>query len=207
MEKMITSIIKAEWAMFQCVNNVGGRAECQDNDQQFYGMRYAQFSAWSEEALTCYLKDVAAALEIGRNLVAEKYLRMMEFTSPYEYAMQEDAIPRLSEEHKALADEICDIMVEQTVPLRTAYPLLCCAGRPLYSSQDESCGTSIQTYQRGELYTYSIETLRALKKHIVQLQQEGRSLAREILSNTTRYYGYKSLEEAEKALFRNMGRQ
>ena len=200
MEEIINNIIQAEWEQFQRTQNVGGRASCQNNYPQFYGMRYGQFAAWSVAVRLSYLNDLSRAREQGRNLVSEKYLRMMEFTFTDEYEGQKDNIPQLTHEHKFLADEICDQMICQTIALQDTFPMLLRAGRPLRSSEDGYGTTSIQTYLRGELYTYSIETLQALKEHLLNLQAEGRSLSGEILKHTVAYYGYKSLAAAEAAL-------
>ena len=200
MESTLKQIIQAEWDMFQHTQNVGGRASCQDNMPQFYGMRYGQFAAWNEETRLSYLRDLTTARDEGRNLVAEKYLRMMESTSPAEYEMQKHLIPRLSDDQKSLVNNICQTMIEDTVPLRQQFPLLSQAGRPLYASEDISGFTSVQTYQLGELGTYSMETLNALQAHIDDLHRQQRSLPKEILTATVLYYGYKSLEEAENAL-------
>ncbi len=59
--------------------------------------------------------------------------------------------------------------------------------------------TSIETYQKGELYTYSTKTLKLLWDHIQRLEAEGVSLAKLIMENGVKYYGYSNLEEAEAA--------
>ncbi len=198
--EIIGDVISREWDMFQQTVNAGGRASCQDDFNTFYGMRFGQFVSWSDTALGSYLADLKAAALAGRNLVAEKYLRMMEHTFPAEYEAQKSALPELSAEQKAAADEICEEMLVMTVPLREKFPRVCGAGRPLRSSEDALRGTSVETYQRGELYTYSLETLLALKEHMDSLTAGGQSLARTILENSVRHYGYESLEKAEKSL-------
>ena len=58
-------------------------------------------------------------------------------------------------------------MIEAIVPehvkwleqLAPEYPMLVGGGRPIHSSEDEKYDTSFETYLRGELSTYSIETL------------------------------------------------
>ncbi|MEG2421967.1 MAG: DUF4125 family protein [Oscillospiraceae bacterium] len=194
----IREIIAQEWAMFQSTQNAGGRAPCQDDHATFYAMRFGQFAAWSEEARVSYLADLTCAGEEGRNLVAEKYLRMMEFTCPEAYAAQRSLLPPLTREQRALADRLCDEMICQTVRLRQAFPLIGGAGRPLYSREDTPCGTSVETYERGELYTYSLKTLQALQRQLEHLEEQGLTLPGEILRNTVKSYGYDSLEAAEE---------
>ena len=50
-EQLIDSLVGAEWAFFQNVNNVGGRASCQDMPQTFSVMRRSQFAIWPDEGV------------------------------------------------------------------------------------------------------------------------------------------------------------
>lgn len=159
---MRAQIVSAEWEMFQTTHNKGGRANCQEDWITFCNMRGAQFAAWSDEAAESYLSDLRTAMVQGRNLVAEKYLNMMKNTHPEEYEAQKHFLPALNETKLALAQEICDEMIAQAVPLRECYPHVGNTGRPLFSSEDKY-GTSVQTYQLGELLTYSVRTLQLLK--------------------------------------------
>ena len=193
-------IVDAEWEMFQSTQNRGGRASCQDDYTTFYNMRMAQFAAWSDEAAESYLEDLREAEDEGRNLIAEKYLNMMKRTHPAEYEAQKHFLPLVSEEKFLLAEEICDEMIAQTIPLREAFPRVGESGRPLFSEADKKGFTSVQTYQLGELLTYSEKTLYLLRKHVFTLKEAGRSLAREVLSRSVCSYGFSSLEEAETFL-------
>lgn len=185
--------------MFQSTKNVGGRAPCQDDYATFHAMRFAQFAAWSEEARVSYLADLTCAGDTGRNLVAEKYLRMMEFTCPEYYAAQQPLLPLLTPEQRALADRLCAEMICQTALLRQAFPHIGGAGRPLYSREDTRWETSVETYERGELYTYSYKTLQALQSQLKRLEAQDLLLPGEILQNTVKSYGYSSLEAAEQS--------
>ncbi len=198
-------IAAAEWEMFQATHQKGGRASCQDDWDTFYRMRLAQFNAWSDQAAESYLEDLRAAGAQGRNLIAEKYLHMMEHTYPAEYEAQKHFLPSLSEEKRMLANEICDEMIAQTIPLRQAFPHVSETGRPLFRSEDRPGVTSIQTYQLGELLTYSEKTLQLLKKHLFVLQAEGRSLAEEVMSRSVCSYGFSSLGDAERYLAKRTG--
>lgn len=193
-------IVAIEWTMFQTTRNKGGRASCQDDYVTFYNMRIAQFGAWSDEAAESYLEDLKAARAAGRNLIAEKYLNMMKSTYPAEYEAQKHLLPPASQEKIALANEICDEMIAQTIPLREAFPQVGKSSRPLFSEADKDGFTSVQTYQLGELLTYSEKTLRLLKKHLFALKAEGRSLAEEVTSRSVCSYGFSSLQEAERFL-------
>ena len=48
---MIEEIIKTEWDMFQHVNNIGGRASCQDDWETFHIMRTSQYENWTDDLL------------------------------------------------------------------------------------------------------------------------------------------------------------
>ena len=48
---MIQEIIKREWDFFQKVENIGGRASCQNNKPMFILMRESQYYAWNIELL------------------------------------------------------------------------------------------------------------------------------------------------------------
>ena len=196
----IDQIIKIEWEMFQRTQNIGGRASCQEDYKTFQGMRSSQFAAWSEVVRLYYLGDLQEAEGKGRNLVAEKYLRMMEFTFPEEYKAQKQYLLPLTERQKWYADTICKGMIEETVILREQFPLVGNAGRPLHSYEDGAYDTSVETYQRGELYSYSETTLHALYEYIKTQKVKGSSIAKEMLTYTMKNYGYASLEEAEGAL-------
>jgi len=193
---IIDNIIKLEWPMFSSVNEGGPKASCQEDPVTFDGMRRGQFSAWNLETLESYYEDVQAASAIGRNLAMEKYIHMMKSTAPVQYEMLVSRVVYPSDAAIELAEKITAKMVEQTAVLHKEFPYVSGNGRPLYSSSD-FYGTSVETYQRGELYTYSEKTLTALWNHLCALEAEGKALARIILENSVMHYGYSSLEQAE----------
>lgn len=199
-KNMIDKIIALEWKMFSSVNEGGPKASCQEDPVTFEGMRRAQFSAWSQEAVQCYLSDVEIATAEGRNLAMEKYIHMMKSTAPVQYSKLIEDVVCPSEEAAAVADKITKKMIEQTALLFSEYPYVSGAGRPLYSSSDFQGTTSVETYQKGELYTYSEATLNALWKHLCNLESAGKSLAALILENSVKFYGYNSLAESEAAM-------
>ena len=203
--EMKEKIIAKEWLMFQETENAGGRASCQDNYPAFEGMRMGQFDAWSDDVLTAYLEDVTLAESEGRNLIAEKYLRMMEETHPAEYEMQKDLLPPTSVSQYKVAAEICEIILRQSAVMMQKYPIVAAAGRPLHKGEVGKLGTSIETYQMGELMTYSEKTLTALLARVRALESEGVSYSEKILENSVKFYGYTSLDQAEEAQRRARG--
>ena len=77
---MIQEIIKREWDFFQKVENIGGRASCQNDFETFFLQRQGQFQVYYPEVNASYLEDLMNYQNIGRNPVMEKYAYMMEST-------------------------------------------------------------------------------------------------------------------------------
>ena len=196
-------LIAMEWSAFQHVNNIGGRADCQDDMNTFLIMRRAQYSAWSDELVDSFTLDFSRASADGRNLIAEKYAWMMRSTSPVEFEEIRSLLPQLSAEAEALIAQIMDIYMEWTAEYVRLYPRLSANGRAA-SSADDAFGTSIETYMRGELCTYSVRTLELFLEYAAQLKSAGKNLALMIMDYTVRQYGYESLDAAEQRLMHHI---
>lgn len=199
--KLIENIINLEWDMFQRVKNIGGRASCQDDYKTFTIMRRSQYENWTDEMLLCYYTYAASCEESGRNLLTEKYGRMMEYTDPhYYYEHVADHLPYVSEKNYRLIDEIVEIMVGWGKELARQYPKLSSTGRPVSADGDSAGCTSQETYERGELATYPTELLELYAAYLKQLKAQGRSLALMIQETMVRLYGYQTIDEAEASL-------
>jgi len=199
--KLIEDIISLEWDMFQKVKNIGGRADCQDNHETFYIMRRSQYENWTDEMLLCYYAYAVSCEERGRNLMTEKYARMMEYTDPSYYKEYvADHIPYVPEKNCRLINEIVETMVEWGKELAKQYPKLSGAGRPVTADGDSAGCTSQETYERGELATYPTELLELYAAYLNELKAQGRSLAVMIQETMVRLYGYKTIDEAEASL-------
>jgi hypothetical protein len=199
-EKLIAKIVEIEWKMFSTVQNIGGRASCQDDPATFKIMRSSQFAAWSNETLESYLNDLEEAERQGRNLPAEKYGRMMRWTFPQEYARIKHQFPPLDPEVPALIEKIAEIEIGWTEELSKEFPYVLGTGRPLRSSQDSQLATSAETYLRGELETYSKKTLELYYKDILDKNSKNINGTKTVYENTVKQYGFKSLEEANQRL-------
>lgn len=199
--KLIENIISLEWDMFQKVKNIGGRAGCQDDHKTFTIMRRSQYENWTDEMLLCYYTYAASCAESGRNLMTEKYGRMMEYTDPHYYREHvADYIPYVPEKNYRLIDEIVEIMVGWGKELAEQYPKLSGTGRPITTEGDSIGCTSQETYERGELATYPTELLELYAAYLKELKAQGRSLAIMIQETMVRLYGYKTIDEAEASL-------
>ena len=198
---LVEKIVNLEWDMFQNVQNVGGqRASCQDNRKMFDIMRISQFTAWSEPVLESYLNDLEIAKKEERNLLTEKYARMMESTAPLEYAQIRDILPSLDPDVPLLIDKIYSIMIEWEKTFAGKYPNIARRGRPAGSAGDSGFSTSIETYLKGELATYSKKTLELYYKNILDMQGKNINGAILVQEEMIKRYGYKSLEQADKML-------
>ena len=195
--EMTADILNREWDMFQQVQNVGGRASCQENERAFRLMRQAQFAAWNEDMLASYQKDLIRAEETGHNLLSEKYGYMMKWTYPEEYEQIRDQLPPVSAKKEKLVEAILEIELKQTKQFRAMYPNLGKRGRPLIAAEDAN-GTSVETYTRGELTSYSVETLQAYLEHIRKLEHNKVLFPLIVMRATVRASGYVSLDEAER---------
>ena len=177
-EELIDDIVKLEWISFDKVQNKGGRADCQDDWTTFSIMRKSQYMTWNRNMLESYILDIAEANEESRNLIEEKYGRMMESTAPKEYDTIKDSFPVLSDERIAIQEQIIQIQVQWMEDLAEVYKYVALNARSIHTSEDNMFNTSYETYLRGELSTYSDETLKLYAEFIVQLYKEGKNLAK-----------------------------
>lgn len=193
------SIAKAEFEAFDKVQNEGGRASCQNNWQTFKVMRMSQYMTWTEDMLLQYLYEFKTNFAEGRNMIEEKYARMMESTAPLEYAGFADQLPPVSEEKRAIMEQVIGLQVRWMEEFAASYPNLADDARRIHTSEDLPYETSYETYLRGELGTYSDRMLEMYGRYIVAHAQAGKNVAREIMENTVRFYGYQDLETANIA--------
>ena len=199
-EKLIEQIVEFEWYEFDLVKNEGGRASCQEDWDTFSIMRKSQYLTWTEDMLHEYLWHLDDSLKHGRNLITEKYGRMMASTAPDRYDEIKDEFPVLSEQRISIMEQIISIQVEWMEAFAKQYPKLAGNARIIHTSEDTPYNTSYETYLRGELGTYSEELMKLYGEFIVSLAKNNQNLAYLTMQNTAKLYGYNSLEDAEKAL-------
>lgn len=177
------SIISMEWRMFDLVNKGISRASCQEDPTTFVIMRRAQYNAWSEECLESYMADLKQAEKDGVNLVELKYVLMMTGSSLDSYL---DTFGVSSFRARALVNEIMTIMMDMTHRMFDKSPSLAKGMRSVDSSSDNPVNTSIETYQRCELLTYSENTLEKYLEFVTKAQMNGENIPRQIVDNTQR---------------------
>lgn len=149
-----------------------------------------------------YLHDLTTAAYMGRNLLTEKYAYMMEDISSGGIYADSSCSAGSGAEVRVKIDEIVDINVDWQKEADEKYPNLRAKGRPLTSKEDTPYQTSFETYLRGELKTYSPETIQRLHAYTLSCLEKHYNMAIANLQNMTAQYGYSSVEEANEKMKR-----
>ena len=203
-EELVDYIVSLEWQAFDDVQNQGGRADCQDDWGTFSIMRKSQYLAWPKSLIISFIHDFQVANANHWNLITEKYGRMMKTTDPAAYAEIKDKLPAISTTQECIIEQIVKLQVSWMENFAETYPHMASNSRSIHTSEDTLFNTSYETYLRGELSTYSHETLKLYGSFVVQLAKNGENLAKMIMTNTAMLYGYDSLEHAEESLAKNI---
>lgn len=193
-EKIINKILEKEWKYFSNLNNIGGRADCQDNREDFIIMRKSQWETFNKETLLSYLED----LNSKNNPLFQKYAQMMKYNSPEEYEKIKDILEKVSEEKTDLVNKIMFIYMEWEKEFFERYPIFSSMGRPLYSSKDNDIETSIETYLRGELLSYSEKTLKLYLDYIIVNKEKNMNLAIKNMDNLAKMQGFNDSDDVEE---------
>jgi len=193
-EKIIKKILEKEWKYFSNLNNIGGRADCQDNREDFIIMRKSQWETFNEETLLSYLED----LNSKNNPLFQKYAQMMKYNSPEEYKKIKDILEKASDEKTDLVNKIMFIYMEWEKEFFERYPIFSSMGRPLYSSEDDNIETSIETYLRGELLSYSEKTLKLYLNYVIDNKEKNINLAIKNMDNLARMQGFNDSNDVEE---------
>lgn len=193
-EPLIAAIIEAEWQMFDKVQNEGGRAACQNDARTFAIMRYSQFAPLPQDVLESYRDDLEQAAQVGRNLLAEKYAYMMEYTDPATFDRTlRDHLPAVSAYKQELCARIANRLIRDEQQFAARYPALHAQGRPTEGAQADD--VSVHVYALGELKTYSERTLERYDAWLRAHPEENISVS--VHRVMVQLYGYDSLEAAE----------
>ena len=193
-DPLIAAIIEAEWQMFDKVQNEGGRAACQNDARTFAIMRYSQFAPLPQDVLESYRDDLEQAAQVGRNLLAEKYAYMMEYTDPATFDRTlRDHLPAVSAYKQELCARIANRLIRDEQQFAARYTALHAQGRPTEGAQADD--VSVHVYALGELKTYSERTLERYDAWLRVHPEENISIS--VHRVMVQLYGYDSLEAAE----------
>jgi hypothetical protein len=198
-------IIRTEWQMFSSVRNQGGRASCQSNPHEFCLTRAGQMLSWPQELRRHWLEDLREAKAEGRNLMTEKYARMMASTHPDEYARVSEFLPPLSESQRVIIEELVTCVIGWAEETARKYSAIAAGGRPIHSCEDIRGVTSIETYARGEISTYGLATLRCTQSWYDECRRNGINPQQVADRHLAILHGFSSLEAAEEACRRVRG--
>lgn len=193
-DPLIAAIIGAEWQMFDKVQNEGGRAACQNDARTFAIMRYSQFAPLPQDVLESYRDDLEQAAQVGRNLLAEKYAYMMEYTDPATFDRTlRDHLLAVSAYKQELCARIANRLIRDEQQFAARYPVLHAQGRPTEGAQADD--VSVHVYALGELKTYSERTLERYDAWLRAHPEDNISVS--VHRVMVQLYGYDSLEAAE----------
>ena len=155
---VINEIIALELKMFQAVNNLGGKADCQNQPEAFRTMRHIVYGVLSPQVLAAWLSDLRDAERAGRNVMTEKYALMCGSIE----------MPEISQAIKSIIS--CELAWLQTAVKE----------HPDYfdGTDEDFC-----RYLLCELLMYSETTLHAYAQCIAEAQAAGRNMVMERLEN------------------------
>ena len=179
---LIDRIIEMELDMFLSVPT-DGVYSCQLNPEGFRLHRRAQFSIWSGDTLQSYHDDLEQAGRDGLNLMTVKYARMEGLIAGGNFNPQ--------------IEKIITIQLHWQQDMVERYPHLMAGARHLTGSDDSAGDTSFETYLRGELETYSDNTLKLLLKDMLGYLKMGVNGSERIYEHLVKEMGYNSIEEAD----------
>ena len=200
-QTIIENILAKEWEMFRNVNGSGHKASCQLDSDKFKRMRAGQYMTWRKAHLESWLTDLRDALMLGRNLSAEKYIRMMEHTDLDGFAALAYGLPDIDAMTAGMINEIVAIHLRWREELDRNFPALMGRARKLHQADVSTPGeTAFETYLRAELDTCSPKTIAIYYADILASENEGGNEARENMLNQVREAGFESLENANASL-------
>lgn len=154
-------VVCLEWELFDGVRNAGGRASCQDDLRSFFSYRCAQYLAFPHEIVPRVLGELERAELEGRNVVREKYARMMAVTDPEAFGREWSSLlaPPSPVKSEALR-QLRRLLVPALEEAAAALPVSHGHARPDESSAGH---VSALDYLEAEVCSYSLGTIFALR--------------------------------------------
>ncbi|WP_156285723.1 DUF4125 family protein [Oceanivirga salmonicida] len=195
-EKIIKEILEKEWELFTNLKNTGGRANCQDNKEEFYNTRLSQWENLSRDINYSYLRDLNETIKQGRNLLFEKYAYMMEYTHKDEYDKIKDYLPAVDERNEKVIEKIENIVMEWERQFYNKYPKFCKNVRSMEEIKENDIAPA-KVYLIGEHKSYSYTTNLLYLQYIKSLDY---NLVEKIYQTLVAKKGLPNLDELEGSL-------
>lgn len=153
----IKEVIALEWAFFDQVDGLDGRAACQDDARSFFIYRLAQYLAFPFAFVHLVLEDLKRLRAAGRNPVAEKYARMMAATDPERFRTDwSRVLPDVSPVRACALHEVERSLVAFARKAVAASPKAAAHARVQASLPQR---VSAVDYMLGEVAPYSLRTI------------------------------------------------
>lgn len=178
---VLDKIVAYEWDMLQKTNSRQKHLECRNNKYTFHLMRKSQWAIYPLDIQAKYLRDIHLALQDGRNLMVEKYAYMMQDFVAEEFEAIKDRLPSISPKKEELVKAILEQHFIWHDEAKRLLPKTMERGR--CSCQTISNEVSIFVYLKGELYTYSEDTLEGILNYNQSLVAQGKNGIVETLKN------------------------
>ena len=123
----------------------------------------------------------------------------MEHTSPAEYEAIREQIPEVGEARQQIIDQLLACTQDWCEAFSRDYPKVSRRGRPI--TAPKGCGiTSVMTYAKGEMSTYSLRTLNCLLALYRKYKEEKINLQEAVVGEELRQLSGLDLEQIEKQL-------
>lgn len=157
----LRELVQLEWIHFDTVQGMSGRAACQDDAVGFFVHRVAQYLSFPRESIIAVHDDVVTADAAGRNVIREKYARMMEATDPVAFARDwSGCLEAPSPVKRCVLDEIEGTLRSM---LDIAQSELPATAQHVRGSITQPKLISSIGYYVCEIQSYSLSTLRCLR--------------------------------------------
>ena len=127
------------------------------------------------------------------------------YALPEEFKKVCHVLPSFSPERRERMEETVAVQVTWAEEFAERYPVLGSRGRPLHTADETPESTSVETYMRGELATYSERTEKRYHAFVLSCREQGRNLTTEVRENQARLQGWRSLEDVEQSYRKNCG--
>lgn len=193
-QELLNEIIYLEWEMMISITAIDDPDGCREDPATFQIMRESQHLIWSEETLVSYLEDLKLAQSQKVNMAAERYAHMMKVTHPAEYEQIKNNLRPITNEQVLLVDKIMAAFSGWNSEVDHLFPNIRTFGRP---ATENGTWTSVDTYLRGELMTYSTKTLNLCLQDVYLAQAQSVNLSELNLLFMARFYGFDSLYDME----------